>query len=83
MISSEPDMDVPQKGKTITVDGQQYTLASLSEDAREYLYQLQVIDVEMTRLNALAGIYQTARIAYLRSFSASAAPVEKSEAEHR
>ena len=65
------------ESKIITVDNQPYDLATLGDDARKHLFQLQVIDVEMNRLQALAGVYQTARLAYIKSFKECARPTDE------
>jgi 3-dehydroquinate dehydratase len=53
----------------ITIDGKDYDLDSLPQQAKEQLTSLQFIDSELKRLNALTAIAMTARGAYLRALS--------------
>lgn len=50
--------------QTVTIDGQEYALDQLSEEARHQVINLRVTDQEITRLKQLLGIAQTARTAY-------------------
>ncbi|MBT2787216.1 MULTISPECIES: DUF6447 family protein [unclassified Halomonas] len=50
--------------KTVTIDGHEYNLADLSENARNQLVNLRVTDQEIQRLNQQLAIAQTARTAY-------------------
>ena len=52
---------------TITIDGQEYDLDSLSEDIKSQVQMLQLTDEEISRLNVQLAIAQTARSAYARS----------------
>ena len=49
---------------TITIDGQEYDLDSLSAEAKSQLQMVQLTDAEITRLTAQLAIAQTARRAY-------------------
>lgn len=49
---------------TVTIDGQQYDLDTLSETARNQLFNLRVTDQELQRLNHQMSIAKTARVAY-------------------
>nr|WP_298059758.1 DUF6447 family protein [uncultured Halomonas sp.] len=49
---------------TVTIDGREYNLADLSENARNQLLNLRVTDQEVQRLNQQLAIAQTARTAY-------------------
>lgn len=53
--------------QTITIDGTEYTLADLSENARNQVTNLRVTDQEIARLQQQLAIYQTARTAYARA----------------
>lgn len=55
---------------TITIDGTQYDLESLSEAARSQLTNIQVTDQEISRLQQRLAIAQTARQAYARALQA-------------
>lgn len=51
-------------GQTITIDGKDYPLDSLSEAAKGQLTNLRVVDQEIARLQQQQAIAQTARNAY-------------------
>jgi len=51
-------------GQTITIDGKEYALESLSEAAKAQLTNLRVVDQEIARLQQQQAIAQTARNAY-------------------
>jgi hypothetical protein len=53
--------------KTITIDGNEYDLDSLSEAAKSQLTNIQVTDQEIARLQQRLAIAQTARRAYARA----------------
>ena len=48
----------------VTIDGQNYELSSLSEEARAQLVSLQFVEQEITRLQLQMAALQTARNAY-------------------
>ncbi len=48
----------------ITINGKEYDLNTLSDEARKQLQSLQFVDAELQRLQAQAAVLQTARIAY-------------------
>jgi tetratricopeptide (TPR) repeat protein len=52
---------------TITIDGKDYDLDSLSDSAKAQLTSLQVTDAEIQRLNIQLAIAQTARNAYAKA----------------
>nr|WP_269438964.1 DUF6447 family protein [Halomonas sp. IOP_6] len=53
-------------GKTVTIDGKEYTLESLGQQGREQLQNLRVTDQELQRLQDQLAITQTARNTYAR-----------------
>jgi cell division protein ZapA (FtsZ GTPase activity inhibitor) len=53
---------------TITIDGKEYDVESLSDETKAELGSLQYVDSELARLQAQAATLQTARIAYGRAF---------------
>ncbi|MFN2362445.1 MAG: DUF6447 family protein [Marinobacter sp.] len=55
---------------TITIDGQQYDVNSLSDNAKSQIANLRVTDQEIQRLNQQLAIAQTARAAYARALEA-------------
>lgn len=48
----------------VTIDGTEYALDQLSENARNQVVNLRVTDQEISRLNQQLAIAQTARTAY-------------------
>lgn len=53
----------------ITIDGTEYHLNELSENARNQVTNLRVTDQEIARLQQQLAIYQTARTAYARALA--------------
>ena len=56
---------------TITIDGQQYDLNSLSDEARSQITNLQVVDQKIAETQQTLAILQTARIAYAGALKAA------------
>ncbi len=52
------------KKQTITIDGKEYALENLNDDARAQIVNLRMVDQEIARLQNLLAITQTARAAY-------------------
>ena len=48
----------------IAIDGVEYNLDELSNEAKAQIASLQFVDGELVRLNAQAAALQTARVAY-------------------
>ena len=59
----------------ITIDGVEYDLDSLSDNARAQVVNLQATDQELARARSLVAILQTARMAYANALKAQL-PVE-------
>ncbi len=59
-----------EKDQKVTIDGQEYNVADLSENARNQLVNLRVTDQEVQRLNQQLAIAQTARTAYANALKA-------------
>ena len=55
----------------ITIDGVEYALNDLSNDAKNQLMNLRVTDQEIARLQTQLAIAQTARTAYAHALSAA------------
>lgn len=53
-----------RKDQTATIDGKEYAMDQLSEEARNQVLNLRVTDQEIARLNQQLAIAQTARVAY-------------------
>lgn len=54
----------------VTVDGVEYELDTLSDNAKAQLHSIQYVDAEITRLNAMLAAFQTARLSYGRELAA-------------
>ena len=53
----------------IKIDDKDYDTDTFSDEAKAQLQSLQFVDQELARLNALAAVMQTARIAYAKALS--------------
>ena len=58
-----------EQNQTLTIDGTEYNLAELSENARSQVINLRVTDQEIEKLKRRLAIFQTARTAYARALS--------------
>tara|TARA_R110001606_G_scaffold167189_2_gene311570 strand:+ start:4380 stop:4592 length:213 start_codon:yes stop_codon:yes gene_type:complete len=58
-----------EQTQTITIDGTAYTVADLSENAKQQVANLQVTDAEIEKLKQQLAIYQTARTTYALALS--------------
>ncbi|MFG6585218.1 hypothetical protein [Sulfitobacter sp. 1A12779] len=63
-------------GQTISIDGKDYVVDALSDEAKAQLGNLRVVDMELQRLEQRKAIAQTARNAYARALQAELAKVE-------
>jgi len=52
---------------TLNIDGKNYELDSLSNEAKAQLASIQFVDNELARLQAQAAALQTARMAYAKA----------------
>jgi len=52
---------------TLTIDGTEYNIADLSDDAKQQIANLRVADAELERLKSQIAIVQTARNTYARA----------------
>lgn len=55
------------QAQTITIDGQQYNIADLSEGARNQVANIRLVDQKVAQLKQDLAITQTARNAYARA----------------
>ena len=53
-----------EQAQTITIDGKEFALTDLSDQAKAQLGNLQAADTEISRLQVQLAIAQTARNAY-------------------
>jgi hypothetical protein len=51
----------------VRIDGKDYSMENLSEDARAQVVSLRFVEAEIARLNASLAMANTARNAYLRA----------------
>lgn len=65
---------------TIKIDGVDYAIADLSDEAKGQLTNVRVTDQEIARLQAQLAIAQTARAAYARTLGAALAQVNAGSA---
>jgi hypothetical protein len=60
-----------KKMTTIKIDGKDYEVESLSDEAKSQLGSIQCVDSELARLQARAAALQTARMAYAKALQAA------------
>lgn len=53
----------------ITIDGENYTVEALSEEAQGQIASINFVDAEAQRLQAQLAVLQTARVAYVNRLS--------------
>ena len=58
----------------INIDGKEYELETLSEDAKKQLQMMQYVDNELQRLQAQSAVLQTARISYAKALQQALPP---------
>ena len=51
----------------ISIDGKEYDLDDLSDEAKNQIVSLRFVDSELSRIQAQAATLQTARLAYSRA----------------
>ena len=49
---------------TVTIDGIEYSIENMSEDAKNQLMNLQYVQTQLNDLNAKLAVFKTAEIAY-------------------
>ncbi len=65
-----------EQDQKITIDGTEYPLSSLSEEAKTQITNLRFVENEIAQLKAKLAIANTAKLAY-QSALKNAIPVEK------
>lgn len=75
---AEIESQSPQ-GKTLTIDGKEYDLDKLSEEARNQVVNLRVTDQEIARVKQQLAIYQTARSTYAQALKKALPEVDAAE----
>lgn len=56
--------------QTVTINGQDYDLAQLSDQARQQVFNIRFADQEIERLKSKIAVAQTARQAYVAALTA-------------
>lgn len=56
---------------TIKIDGKDYEIESLSDEAKSQLGSIQFVDSELASLQAKTAVLQTARVAYSKALQAA------------
>ena len=64
-----------EKEQKIVIDGTEYALSSLSQEAKTQITNLRVVESEIAQLKARLAIASTARIAYQNALK-NALPVD-------
>ena len=54
---------------TMTIDGKEYNLDELSDEAKAQIVSIQFVDTELQRLSAQTAVFTTARAAYSKALS--------------
>lgn len=62
--------------ETIKIDGIEYALDDLSDEAKSQLQAIRFTDTEVQRLQALLAVAQTARASYAKALADSLANVK-------
>lgn len=63
--------------ETIKIDGKDYALDDLSDEAKSQLQAIRFTDNEVQRLQALLAVAQTARASYAKALADSLANVKE------
>jgi nicotinic acid phosphoribosyltransferase len=69
-------------GDTIKIDGQDYAVSALSDEAKAQVQNLRFTDQELARLQAQLAIAQTARISYAKALKAELDKTKPADAGH-
>jgi len=70
MAKHEAQAQTQDEPQTLTIDGTEYNLAELSDEAKSQIASLRVTDQEIARLQQQLAIHQTARTAYAQALKA-------------
>ncbi len=54
---------------TMTIDGKEYNLDELSDEAKAQIVSIQFVDAELQRKNAQVAVLNTARTAYAKNLT--------------
>lgn len=57
--------------QTVTIDGKEYAVESLSEEAKNQIMNLRVADAKLAQLQQELALVQTARNAYAQALAAN------------
>lgn len=78
MTSQNTSQPKPADQK-ITIDGADYKLSDLSDNAKNQIMNLRVTDQEISRLQQLVAIAQTARTAYAKALAEELPKIEAAQ----
>jgi len=67
------------KEQTITIDGVEYKVSDLNDNAKNQIVNLRVTDQEIASLNQKLAIAQTARAAYANALAAEVAKLKEAK----
>jgi hypothetical protein len=62
----------------IKIDGKEFDENTLSQRAKQQIVNIQTVDAEIARLNAMLNICQAARVTYSRALLEEVSPAEAS-----
>ena len=65
--------------KTITIDGVEYKVSDLNDNAKNQIVNLRVTDQEIASLNQKLAIAQTARVDYASALAAEVAKLKEAK----
>ncbi|WP_204994703.1 DUF6447 family protein [Spongiibacter marinus] len=63
--------------KIVTIDGREYSLEKLSDQAKSQLMNVRVADQRITKMQQDLAIHQTARNAYARALAETLSKVDQ------
>lgn len=65
----------------VTIDGIEYKVSDLTDNAKNQIVNLRVTDQEIASLNQKLAIAQTARVAYANALAAEMAQIKEANAD--
>jgi hypothetical protein len=72
-------MGEAENEKKITIDGVEYNLDELSDNAKTQIANIQFVDAQLQQLNNEWAVSDTARIGYTNALKAEVAKIEASQ----
>jgi hypothetical protein len=65
--------------QSVTIDGEEYKLDDLSENAKAQILNIQFVDAQVQQLNNELAVADTARIGYTKALKGELEKIESSE----